>query len=220
MKYKNITSILLIVGLIFLVLGINGLARIRSNGAGGGYDGDGGESSDSKNLTIENYIVTTAGYYLGANSEIQALLKLVELQDLQGLKFTEMKEMADRALLNMIQARETADILTREAGAAPYDPIVLDRLKTFDYQNFMKEYRLNSVIFKEVEGYLKEGDITGMFKRDNTVLGELVEMLTLVKTELSQQTLPQLQLLWRLNETLAQSSLFGSYAARVFSEIH
>ena len=95
---------------------MNVFGYVWSNGAGSGYggDGDGGRLSSSP---IESYIIEGAGYYLAANADVQKLLRLVELQDLQGIDYTEMTAVIDSVILNMFNAAETYEKLIETAEA-------------------------------------------------------------------------------------------------------
>lgn len=95
----------------------------------------------------------------------------------------------------------------------------IDKLKTFDYDGFESTHHLNGVIFDKVEEYLKKGDITGAFKACRTdILGIIVD-LEEIKGYTTTNQLPDLKMLWSLNELCSESLLFGQYAARVFAEV-
>lgn len=205
--------------LIFGMLFFNSFSRIKNNGSGGGYEEEDDEKVNGKNITIETYIIEGGGYYLSANSDIQTILKMIEVQDIQSIDFIDLNNVLDNSISKMENAIETYENLIKKAESTPYNEYVLSLLEDFDYTNFMIENGLNSVVFKEVEGYLKEGDITGVFKNTHKGLKDILEMLNLIKVEISKNNIPELSIFWRLNETLSESSLFGSYVARVFSAI-
>jgi ribosomal protein L17 len=94
--------------------------------------------------------------------------------------------------------------------------MMIDRLKHFAYDTLMTIYSLNPVIFKELASYLSRGDITGTFKRSYAATCSIEKLLTLIKQGLSVNRLP---VFWKLNEICAETTLFGSFAARVFHEI-
>jgi len=216
---KQLIFRVLIGSLIIILLNLNGFALISNNGSGSGYDdgdGKGDVKDDGKSITIENYIIEGSGYYLNANSYIQTILKMVELQYKQGIDFIELNKVLDNAIFNINNAIITYDNLIKKAENTPYNEYVIALLKDFDYSNFLIENGLNSVVFEEVEGYLQVGDITGIYISTYRKFTNIHEMLIFIKGEVSKDKLPGISIFWRLNETIAKSSIFGSYIARVF----
>jgi hypothetical protein len=71
-----------------------------------------------------------------------------------------------------------------------------------------------------LQSYLSRGDITGTFKRSYYNIYNIERLLVSIQTGLSSDNLPGLPVLWQLNELCADTTLFGSYAARVFYEIN
>jgi hypothetical protein len=199
-----------------LIIGMNAYPFINNNGAGGGYDGGGGGGIVKYSDTIEDYIVKGGGYFLKADSDIKIILRMVELQDLQGIDYREMQTVVNSALENMNNAKQTYEALIQKAGITPYNQAVIDILKNFDYGTFRKENGLNSVIFSRVRSFLQMGDITGIFKHTYSRYLEIIVLLDLIKQSVYRYRLPGLSIFWRLNEKSAFTALFGSYVARVF----
>lgn len=218
MNYKHFKLISLIVIFIATLLVREGYSFIKFNGAGGGYE-EGGSIQEIGPQSIESYIIAGAAYYLGANSNIQSLLKMVELQTTVRIDYNTMQRKAECALLNMEKARETYEMLIQKAENTPYNPYVLDRLKSFDYDAFRQEYGLNSEWFEIVRQKLQPGDITGLFKSTYSDFKHIIVMLNEIYDSVSRDKLPALSLFWKLNETMTKSSTVGSYVARVFAEI-
>lgn len=224
MKSSIFVKISIICVFIFMINLDNVNGRIWQNGAGSGYDGgddsgDGVSETAGVNNTIEYYITLGAGYYLNANSSFQEFLKMVEMQDIGGIDVFAMQKESGSSLVNMQNAAFIYMILVKQAEVTPYNEVVITRLKNFDYQSFMLENNLNPVVFSEVEEYLQIGDITGLLKKVYVDLVEIAAMLKSVNEELDLNRIPQLTELWRINETFSHMSLFGSYTARVFSEV-
>lgn len=223
---RNLILKVFLVISISIMVQINLLSYIYHNGSGSGYEsGSGGSSVDTGKVSsiynsIEGYIIEGAGYYLKGNSNIQSLLNLVELQDMNGIDNMELTQLVNNALDNITRARETFAKLIEKAEATPYNPVVIDRLNYFDYETFMTINNLNPFIFKELESYLSRGDITGTFKRSYAGICSMERLLMFIKDGLSMNQMPLLPVFWQLNETCAQTTLFGSYVARVFHEIN
>ncbi|MCP5047388.1 MAG: hypothetical protein GY940_09475, partial [bacterium] len=198
-------------------------ARIDSNGAGTGYGGgdpppEGGTAYDGP-TGIEDYIEVGIGYYLNAKGDVDGLLAMVESQDSEPVSSDQLRTAVESALDNMGYAVATFNELIGKAEATPYNPNVIATLNEFDYNGFGLGNGLNSVIFAEVEGYLKQGDITGVFKRKRADFQAIIAVLNSIKSEIENGNMPGLPGLWELNDTFSGSSLFGSYVARVFKEI-
>jgi hypothetical protein len=210
---------ILLIGIFIVLLQMNVYSLINNNGAGQSYDGGGGENAAAKNISIEAYITRGAVYFLDANSDIQTLLKLVELQDIQGVDMEQLSLVLDSAAVNMKNAVGTYEQLIRQAEITPYNQAVQAALKSFNYDCFMLENQLNQTLFQQVKGFLKKGDITGVLKQTHSGFTGILEMLHSLKQEISGGALPDAPVFRRLNETCAEVSLFGSYAADVFSAI-
>ncbi len=223
MKHKHRIFLVLLVLFTAIIFAVNVYPYINFNGVGGGYGSGGqGESPGIQSVesqSIEYYIQAAATYYLEANSHIQTLLKLVEQQDLQGIDYNKLQSEVKRALVSMQMARDTYGQLIRKAEATPYNETVLVKLRDFDYESFMEKNGLNPILFGLVRQYLQNGDITGMFKRTHADVTVMIDLLVKIRDIVSQYRLPDISLFRQLNETQALSSVFGSYAARVFSEI-
>jgi hypothetical protein len=218
---KNLILTIFVGVMILLVTPAGVFSRLLSNGAGGGYDeSDGTSVAKTADLgtagTIETHVITGAGYYLNAYSDILLFFNRVELSDLKGMDYNESRQLLDRALDNMINALKTYERLIKKAGLTPYNETVISKLLDFDYNGFMQERGLNSVIFGKVEDYLKRGDITGMCRQMYTEFIVIVGILYSVRDELYLEKLPEMSKLWRLNERCSQTLLFGQYASRVF----
>jgi hypothetical protein len=194
--------------------------RISSNGSGGGYGGPGDGESAGANPTIENLVVEGAGYYLQGNSYIQSFLNQVELQDIKGIDYTELQRLIAGAVENITNSRLAYERLVETAERTPYNPVVIEQLKAFDYDSFMIDNRLNEVIFKKVEGYLSNGNITGAFKHNLSVIKSIQWLLFIVTNYVEFNQMPGLEISWKLNELCAEFSLFGSYIARIFQSIN
>lgn len=217
MTDKRFVSKVLIITIVMFAFNMSIHARINCNGAGGGYEG--GESRAVDNNPIEALIVEGGCRYLEANSYIQILLRTIEGQDREAVDFEELRLTAENAFEKMDLAVKTYENLIRLAESTPYDQIVISKLVNFDYDLFMRRQALNPAAWKEVEGYLKNGDITGVFKRVLSSFSGIAALAALMKSEISQHRLPPLPLCWQLNEKSAGISLFGSYVARVFDAI-
>jgi len=218
-KIFNPKVMILSLIVIFFSLCVSLYPRIFFNGSGSGYEGTGEGEGLGSNSSIENRVVEGAGYYLQGNSFIQSFLNQVELQDIKGIDYTELQRLLANAVENIANARAAYEKVVETAGVTPYNPLFIEQLKSFDYKTFMNENRFNEAIFKKVEGYLSNGDITGSFRHGLSVIKSIEGLLFTVKNNVEFQQMPGLEISWKLNELCAEFSLFGSYAARIFQSL-
>jgi len=228
MKSKNSLTKILPLFIVAGMMNLNVFSYVCSNGAGTGYTNDDNGNTGSIqeyvdiniHKTVEMYIVEGSGYYLGAAAGINNILQIFEDQDLNGIDFYRFNRLLDQALINMDKAIATYEALIQQAEITPYNKEVLEKLAVFDYYTFMTENRLNKEIFQQVEGYLKPGCITGVFKHTLENLLNIKGLLESIKSPASVNRLPDIETFWNLNENCLYTSYFGSYVARVFHEIN
>jgi hypothetical protein len=216
---KKLKLKVLIGTFIIMMFSMNISTRILLNGSGEGYTSGDDENGIINTLSIETYVIQGAGYFLEANSCIQSILNRVELQDLNVIDYNELDQLVNRALENITLAGKEYKNLIQLAEVTPYSQEFIIQLKAFDYRSFMTEMGLNGVVFGKVREYLEKGDITGTFKHTFKNLILIRALLISIKSYIYYGQLPELSILWKLNETCAELSLFGSYAARIFNKI-
>lgn len=206
--------------LFIIILNVNIFSYVCSNGAGVGFEG--GEEGGIQEIgekTIEMYITEGAGYYLGATSDINSILKIFELQNNDGVDFDRFYRLVDNALNSMNQSVSTYEILIEKAEKTPYNQIVLNKLAIFDYHSFSLENRLNQDIFKVAESYLQHGRIIDVFKHTYANFLVIKGILTSIKSDIALKQVPELTVMWNLNELCLETLFFGSYVARIFHEV-
>lgn len=229
MKASSKHSARLLTGLavlvLLLVIGLNSFifSRIAQNGSGQGYSMPG--CSMEAGITgilnpIEKYVMEGAGYFLKANADIHAFLHIIEWQDLKVIDYNELDRLATNALANIMNARETYELLVKIATATPYNPEVISLLKNFDYDSFREKHDLDPVVFTRVREYLENGNITGSFEFFHANIISIEKMLLEIQSKLVSNSLPELPLTWKLNEMCAETLLFGSFTARIFYSLN
>ena len=223
MNHKRL-SLIVVTAIFILLFQMNAYSVVCFNGAGNGYENPSRGTVLMNNTlgTMEYYIVESTGYYLNAGSNIHALLYMVEMQDARtgGLDFAAVNKVVDNAAIYMNRAREMFERLIREAETTPYNETVQARLKTFDYDSFAETNDLNKEIFASAKNLLKNGDITGIFKKAHSEFAGILKLLQTIKTHTSQGSLPGVDIFWQLNEKFSTESLFGSYVARIFTAVN
>lgn len=217
-KFKNYVLVMVCIVLFTIVTPTKIYSLIDCNGSGQGYEGT-GKGLTNENNTIANYITRGAGYYLAAKSDIETILKLIELQNIKGLDYKGLNVVIESALTNIKSAMDSYKKVIAEAETIPYNEDVQAKLKSFDYCSFMAINRLNPYIFEEVSNFLQKGDITGVFKKSHANIVHIFDLLQVISNQASLNKLPDVSIFWQLNESLCESSMFGSYVARVFASL-
>ena len=215
-KHRYLLTLLLGTAILIGISG-NSFSYVHLNGSGGGY---GDSPIDGKSIgvnEIEGYVIDGAGYYLEAKCSIEAILNRVEYKDVKGIDYDELSLLAGNALVKIQAAAAAYEQLIDVAEKTPYNQVVIDRLKSFDYEGFMELNNLNPMIFKEAARYLSGGDITGIYKHTYREVKAIEALLLTVKESVSMRTLPGIPVFRQLNEQCCRTSLFGSYCARVFN---
>ncbi len=207
-------------GVLILLLGTNlSFGRVQGNKGDIAYTELPETTSASRVASIEDFIVTGAGFYFKANVDAQTLLTIIELQDVDGVVLDDLQKVVDSSLKNINAAVDSYSQLLDKAKSTPYNQIVINQLSQFDYTDFRLKYGLSPDTFGKVEVYLRDGNITGIFKEIYENCLQIQKMLMAIKSDIEQNRMPELSVCWQLNEKFAESSLFGSYAARVFYAI-
>jgi len=100
------------------LLNIKTFSRISANGAGGGYDDPDGKSnlvSTKENSIIENYIEKGGAYFLNAYSDILSISNRIEMANLQGIDYEELKSIVNSAIENIRNAKATYYLLIQKS---------------------------------------------------------------------------------------------------------
>lgn len=199
---------------LLLIFAINAYSRIIGNRGDSVFV----DTPESAAATGSN-IVTAAGYFLSSGSDFQSLLNRIELADINGSDYKEWAQICSNAVANMEKTVANYLLLKQRLDNTPYKPEMIDRLLSFDYDRFQKKNGLNREIFTRIKVYLGRGDVRGVFKRLLSSSRKILAALTKVKASIDAGILPELAILWRLNQDYAETMLFGQYAAEVFYEI-
>ena len=200
---------------IILAFSFNSFSRIYHNHGDSAYV-DGGAEAAAISSSIETYIIDGAGNYLKSYSDVLILLNYIETTAPGNLDHAELQAVVASALANLNSAKSAYTQLIAMAEATPYNLEVLEKLKFFDYESFMENNGLIPVVFKDVEKFLKKGDITGTFKKSSASFDMLVSILKTIEADIALGNMPDINSLWNLNQEYAKELLFGQYTARIY----
>ena len=212
---KKIKFLLLkvFVGLIILIfVNINAYSLLVGNYSECGFGG-------GKSMTIRTYIINGAGYFLNSYSGIQTFLNRVELSEMNGTDYKEMREILYKTIEDMEKAKDSYYNLKQEAENTPYNPVMINLLLAFDYDKFQEERGLNLTVFDDVKNYLSKGDIRGIFSTILSNSESILEQLYTIKEWVDADKFPEIFTLWRVNQAYMETQLFGQYSSEVLNEI-
>jgi hypothetical protein len=222
MRSKHIILTVLIGALIFSAAPVQ--ARLHSNSSDGAYNGGDGSSSTGEatlacSNTIRELIIKGAEYFFKAHADINLLSEKVEISDIYGADYSTLWWAVNSALDNMNMARYYYQELQYKANNTPYHQVVINKLLDFDYDSFQEQNSLIKDVFSEVKGYLKNGDVRGIYSRTSAYFDTLINTLETIKGELYAGKVQGNAHMWNLNQVCAKVHMFGQYVARVFYEI-
>ena len=169
--------------------------------------------------TLKTYIMESTGYFLASHSDYQDFLNRVEMSDIKGIDYKELRELIYSAIDNMEKAREAYVNLKTAAEKIPYNQEMIDRLMKFDYDGFRIKYGLNEPIFEKLRTFLGRGDIAGI---DDAVIANMDSILSRLyelNVSVDKGMVPEVALIWRTNQAYTEAQLFGQYMSEVFRDI-
>jgi hypothetical protein len=199
-------------------------ARLHSNHSDSAFNGGDGPNSTGEatlacSSTIRELIIKGAEYFFRAHADINLLSEKVEISDIYGTDYYTLWWAVNNALDNMNMARYYYHELQYQANHTPYNQVVINKLLDFDYDSFQEQNSLIKDVFSEVKGYLKNGDVRGVYDRTSAYFDILINSLETIKEELNAGQVPANAHMWDLNQTCAKAHMFGQYVARVFYAI-
>jgi hypothetical protein len=220
LKKFTIIRILLVIT-AFVIINTNSFALWWCNNSGSSYNGssDGLSSPSSLVADIDQYIVEGAGHFLDSYSYTLQFMRKVELSANRELNYPELSQLLDAALVDMQQARDTYKLLKETAETTPYNPVVIEALKNFDYDRYCEINWLNKEIFTGVKSYLIDGRVTEIYGKLLADMGTMKYLLKLIKKYIDSNMFPPVKAVRILNQTYSTSLLFGQYVAGVFESL-
>ncbi len=205
---------------VLIVFNSYSFSYIMGNFGDCGFGEDEGKGlSIVKDISIKLYIIEGAGYFLNSYSDMHLFLNKVEMSELNGVDYKELRDILYRVIENMEKAKEAYYNLKQKADNTPYNQAFINQLLSFDYVVFQNENGLNITIFKDVESFLSKGDVRGLFDRLLSNSDEILNKLYTVKESVDAERFPETSTIWRLNQDYSETILFGQYGSEVFFEI-
>jgi hypothetical protein len=203
---------------IVVLLHLNLSGIIWYNDSDIGFGNQGGVSAPQEK-PLKAYLMEGAGYFLGSYSDFLLLLNKVEMAELQGFDFSELRFLLNNAIEKMLYANEVYFQLKQKADVTYYNPVVINELLNFDYDSFAEQEGLIKSIFKDVKAFLSKGKIREMYGEALSHTQGILNIANIIKTKLEEGMFPQASNLHDLNEAYSRYMIFGEYAAKVFQKI-
>jgi len=169
----------------------------------------------STTATLRTYIIESAGYSFDSYAAYQSFLSRVEMADINGVDYKELRAIFYSAIDHMEKARAAYENVKLAAAKTAYNQELIDKLMKFDYEGFRNQYGLNEPIFERVKSLLINGDIPGL---DDIVIANMdavLKQLYTVKAIVDKDSLPDVSILWRINQSYFEAQLFGQYLSEI-----
>lgn len=195
----------------FGVVAANHTDDYYCNGGRSNCDDGGGRTF----FTLGSLIEEGAGFFLTGKSYIYAISNRIEMANQNGMDYEEMQVITYLALEYIRMAIDTYDLLIQTAENTQYDDVKIKELIEFDYEEFMVENNLNSVILGEVKVFFEKGDITGSYTRIRENFKKIEELLMTVQADAFENRMPAISNIWQMNEIAATTLIFGQYMTRI-----
>ena len=175
-------------------------------------------SIQSLSPSLGQLSIDAAGFFLQSNSDYQAFLKKVELAEIYGVNNEELNELITNSIENMEMANSLYYQVWEISKTLDRNPVVLQMLNKFNYRLFLVEKKFIPSIFKEVEFFLKPGNMPGAFEKVYNDTGDIIQGMKSIKTILDSNSI-DIPKCWEVNQLFLKAQIFGQYISMVFFEI-
>ena len=175
-----------------------------------------GLSSVKSGYTIGQIIAEGTYYYTLANSKYQELLSKIEISELRGYDFLELKTIVDVAIKNMYMAKHFYKEAFDMASQCECDEKYLLKLREFDYDTFQQKNNLIPSVLEKTRDYLSTGNIKGVFEVFAVDSLNIHNLLITIKSHIDIERIPEYHLIWECNQRFFITHLFGQYVSMVF----
>ena len=169
----------------------------------------------STTTTLKTNIILSAGYSFDSYANYQAFLGRVEMADINGVDFKELRAILYSAIDHMEKARAEYENVKLAAAKTAYNQEMIDKLMKFDYEGFRIQYGLNEPIFERVKSLLINGDIPGL---DDSVIANMdaiLKQLYTARAIVDKDSMPDVSILWRINQSYFEAQFFGQYLSEI-----
>lgn len=170
-------------------------------------------------ISLENYIVTGAGYFLDSYAHTLLFMRKLELGGESSVKDEDTLLLLDAALKSITQANQTYLELKRRADNTPYNQPVIEALSTYDYEDFRLANGIEDKVFDRARDFLAKGDIRSIYGAMVDDTDSICKLLLRVKTQVNAGAFPLTFDVWKLDQAYSGTERFGQYVSRVFDAV-
>ncbi len=174
-----------------------------------GKKGPGGSS-------LREMIIVSAGLRLKSQAEWMGFLNCVEMAELNGADFPQMREKLDRAVACLKKSALVYGKIITVAENTPYNPEVMAKLAGFDHKSYRRGKGKRRVSTAKVAELLNKGEVTAVYRYLKTGMDSILEQLDEVKPNVDAGIFPDIPALRRINRDYGNSLMAGQYLAEVF----
>jgi len=181
---------------------------------------DNSTTLDSKlsERSIGSLQAQAAAEFLAANASYQKFLEQYELTEINLSNYSDQSITIGETISHISNAERFFIFIYIKSQSFNLNIDIVESLKIFDYELFCDRFHMNHTIMKEVEKYLKRGEVFGVLYRIIEKAGEINIRLTHLKSSID-KNIPDIDAIYDINQRFANTSLFGQYVAMVFREI-
>lgn len=178
-----------------------------------------GGPNQASTISLEELVVTSAGYYLDSYSNLLATMHAVELSQPGQFNQQELQLLLEKTIQTLKKANDTYISLKQVADISSYNATVLDYLLTFDFDGFAATNHCRVEAFSRVKKYLNIGNTRAIYNEMISDTAKILDMLMQFKADVDAGLFPNIPNLWKINQAYSDTLLFGQYVAQVFHHV-
>ena len=167
---------------------------------------------------IRGYLVQGAAQYIQSYTEALRLLNEYELSSADSLNYSVALMYCNTALKALETSKENFESAIAIAENLEYVEAYRIKLLAFNYDSYISENRLNSVIAGEVKGFLENGDMIGLYRKNLEKIDSILAVLSKIYKQLNSNKRPGISEFWSLYQKYSETALFGNYASVLSKE--
>ena len=173
---------------------------------------------------IKAHIKSGGIYICRSNADFSRFLSDVEAHGLDNSKYELIEPNLKKAIINMEEAEKAYIKLVKVAENTNYIPVVIDKLKKFDYKDFCKKHPIRPDVMESVKCRLSKGEVTELYEdvllKCKKLLSDSRNLENKIDPKMTNLESTDLRFdIWNLGESYAEAMAFGRYVAQIFGEL-
>jgi hypothetical protein len=167
---------------------------------------------------ISNLIIDGAEKFLDSYSEALLILREYEISEKASLNFNIALQRTESALEKLEDSRKQYARSIAIGEKEKYVDTFRDKLMAFNYEQCEKGKSFNATIVQEVTGFLKDGDVLGLYKKNLEKIDGIISVLKDIKDKLNNNIKPDVSVFWTLLQKYSETVMFGNCATVLSSK--